>query len=70
MPSRAGTSFLHRLKQQLHSQVTSCQCPLGLVPHFYTSSRISIHNMVRKVSMPSRAGTSFLPTIISAEAVI
>ena len=38
-----------------------CQCPLGLIPHFYMSvmTDLSILNSIQ-VSMPSRAYTSFL----------
>ena len=38
-----------------------CQCPLGLIPHFYVYSLRSQSLKVSKcVSMPSRAYTSFL----------
>ena len=39
-----------------------CQCPLGLIPHFYVIS-MDARVVFRKsdVSMPSRAYTSFLP---------
>ena len=38
MPSRAGTSFL--LQELAEKSVVEilCQCPLGLVPHFYWDS--------------------------------
>ena len=36
-----------------------CQCPLGLIPHFYFA-KASIHRLQISVSMPSRAYTSFL----------
>ena len=37
-----------------------CQCPLGLIPHFYDIGNLKrIENHI--VSMPSRAYTSFLP---------
>ena len=36
MPSRAYTSFLHWSSLQYVSKIsTMCQCPLGLIPHFY-----------------------------------
>ena len=60
MPSRAYTSFLHYIV--VHQKSTTmwlCQCPLGLIPHFYenhTGGTISSDG----VSMPSRAYTSFL----------
>ena len=37
-----------------------CQCPLGLIPHFYNIKE-DIVMMQNNVSMPSRAYTSFLP---------
>ena len=38
----------------------ACQCPLGLIPHFYERRGIyGIHDKLQ-VSMPSRAYTSFL----------
>ena len=38
----------------------TCQCPLGLVPHFYISSLSKPITDFLIVSMPSRASTSFL----------
>ena len=39
MPSRAVTSFLPQIWQKkLVMLKTSCQCPLGLLPHFYKSA--------------------------------
>ena len=39
MPSRAVTSFLPQIWQKkLVMLKTSCQCPLGLLPHFYLVS--------------------------------
>ena len=38
-----------------------CQCPLGLIPHFYMVSTTDTKGSVCHVSMPSRAYTSFLP---------
>ena len=38
MPSRAYTSFL-RLRTPLYTlTLMMCQCPLGLIPHFYSTS--------------------------------
>ena len=37
-----------------------CQCPLGLLPHFYPSEIVAIIISLADVSMPSRAVTSFL----------
>ena len=41
MPSRASTSFLRRLCYKIiwHS-LRKCQCPHGLVPHFYVEMRV------------------------------
>ena len=35
MPSRAYTSFLPKLNPAANDNTDSCQCPLGLIPHFY-----------------------------------
>ena len=35
MPSRAYTSFLRYLQWHMMQCITMCQCPLGLIPHFY-----------------------------------
>ena len=37
-----------------------CQCPLGLLPHFYTEWVLYYLSDSSSVSMPSRAVTSFL----------
>ena len=39
-----------------------CQCPLGLIPHFYENQRRANYLGLLRVSMPSRAYTSFLRT--------
>ena len=39
---------------------TKCQCPLGLIPHFYSSYHFYCFRTILIVSMPSRAYTSFL----------
>ena len=39
-----------------------CQCPLGLLPHFYKSKLLYLNEEGFKVSMSSRAVTSFLRT--------
>ena len=38
-----------------------CQCPLGLMTHFYGVDGVYHYNAVHEVSMPSRADDSFLP---------
>ena len=85
MPSRAYTSFLPKAEVDALAEVEVCQCPLGLIPHFYigvhsnmsrrsqqcvnalsglylisTGYKPSYLNAEKKVSMPSRAYTSFL----------
>ena len=35
MPSRAYTSFLRKSTVAITSADATCQCPLGLIPHFY-----------------------------------
>ena len=35
MPSQAYTSFLQKLNCRKRQKPPSCQCPLGLIPHFY-----------------------------------
>ena len=39
---------------------TPCQCPLGLIPHFYLKITTKQDPVGQIVSMPSRAYTSFL----------
>ena len=84
MPSRAYTSFLRLGVFDDDKKPGWCQCPLGLIPHFYKAARNKLsvaiemcqcplgliphfywrHDrgavMLRVVSMPSRAYTSFL----------
>ena len=60
MPSRAYTSFLHpESRISLIRKNILCQCPLGLIPHFYSYNE-SCYSFNMPVSMPSRAYTSFL----------
>ena len=40
--------------------IEMCQCPLGLIPHFYETSISKKAKEAFVVSMPSRAYTSFL----------
>ena len=61
MPSRAYTSFLRIPESTVCFNNRWCQCPLGLIPHFYISCSVYIRPQGGKVSMPSRAYTSFLP---------
>ena len=62
MPSRAYTSFLRDMAYADGREILDrCQCPLGLIPHFY-DYEIHLTYFPDKVdvSMPSRAYTSFL----------
>ena len=59
MPSRAYTSFLRKLPYLNEEGLKKCQCPLGLIPHFYNIN-IVYNETALIVSMPSRAYTSFL----------
>ena len=45
--------------KRLQAKGIMCQCPLGLIPHFYIM-RLLGYQKVSHVSMPSRAYTSFL----------
>ena len=58
-------SGLHLISTLYYEKTVSdwigmCQCPLGLIPHFYVEEMISISTSTISVSMPSRAYTSFL----------
>ena len=59
MPSRAYTSFLQNDNGEDVYYRFPCQCPLGLIPHFYSGFTRMVGEGER-VSMPSRAYTSFL----------
>ena len=63
MPSRAYTSFLRKLPYLNEEGLKKCQCPLGLIPHFYNIN-IVYNETALIVSMPSRAYTSFLRVTI------
>ena len=61
MPSRADTSFLQIMQAEPSvAMVQGCQCPLGLIPHFYAGIVLLFIGLCEEVSMPSRADTSFL----------
>ena len=66
MPSRAYTSFLRDDNCSAWCRLSRCQCPLGLIPHFYTMAIVYDADQHTIVSMPSRAYTSFL-LLISLE---
>ena len=51
MPSRAYTSFLRRSRSSRLQQMVMCQCPLGLIPHFYSSISHSLRlHQVQRVN--------------------
>ena len=68
MPSRAYTSFLHKDTVYIYQKSGVCQCPLGLIPHFYCMDSTGLMPMRTRVSMPSRAYTSFL--LCSLQAIL
>ena len=60
MPSRANDSFLLGYVIYYNSTPLMCQCPLGLMTHFYHWQLFLSVSLRRCVSMPSRANDSFL----------
>ena len=60
MPSRAYNSFLRVVKGLDGELKELCQCPLGLITHFYLGFVESEYSGAASVSMPSRAYNSFL----------
>ena len=60
MPSRAYTSFLRISSWHAKTRMQLCQCPLGLIHHFYSPTLAIRLRPMLYVSMPSRAYTSFL----------
>ena len=61
MPSRAYTSFLPELKYALKVLISRCQCPLGLIPHFYDPN-FHILNRVQ-VSVNALSGLYLISTL-------
>ena len=61
MPSRAYASFLHiDAFWSSYDNSKECQCPHGLMPHFYQTHGKHLLHVSCYVSMPSRAYASFL----------
>ena len=60
MPSQASNSFPQVNRRMTHKGETMCQCPLGLVTHFYPKPSEFQKFGTEYVSMPSRACDSFL----------
>ena len=64
MPSRADDSFLRNSECAEMFCKAMCQCPLGLMTHFYIPGSKEHAKAVKFVSMPSRADDSFLQSMI------
>ena len=60
MPSQADDSFLQSQKTEETDMITTCQCPLRLMTHFYTNNLSRAYKDSKFVSMPSQADDSFL----------
>ena len=53
MPSRAYTSFLRKPPYSLRRLIRAmCQCPLGLIPHFYLKSGYTRTELFGKCQCP------------------
>ena len=61
----SGLYLISTLREWIfqYPETVVCQCPLGLIPHFYLWRERTARVRKQKVSMPSRAYTSFLPMI-------
>ena len=66
MPSRADDSFLQDIYNAEVCTDLLCQCPLGLMTHFYLVIPGLPRQPKTRVSMPSRADDSFLRPMQSA----
>ena len=60
MPSQADDSFLQSQKTEETDMITTCQCPLRLMTHFYITVGSALISALISVSMPSQADDSFL----------
>ena len=56
------THFYEKFFDSPDGDYWGCQCPLGLMTHFYGVDGVYHYNAVHEVSMPSRADDSFLRT--------
>ena len=54
------THFYQQLAAAGLTREGMCQCPLGLMTHFYNGCANAYHSRDQNVSMPSRADDSFL----------
>ena len=50
MPSRAYASFLQRGLKELYRRTSKCQCPHGLMPHFYCNAHHFAHMIAECVN--------------------
>ena len=50
MPSRAYASFLQKLQKTLECVKNMCQCPHGLMPHFYCNAHHFAHMIAECVN--------------------
>ena len=60
--------YFNMTKSKMLMKGLKCQCPLGLIPHFYCMDSTGLMPMRTRVSMPSRAYTSFL--LCSLQAIL
>ena len=61
MPSRAYTSFLLAMGPVEYSLDFTCQCPLGLIPHFYMV--LILKDIVRTMGVNALSGLYLISTI-------
>ena len=61
MPSRAVTSFLRISRESRIRTCLMCQCPLGLLPHFYSSTTRSASGLL-PVSVNALSGCYLIST--------
>ena len=61
MPSRAYTSFLLAMGPVEYSLDFTCQCPLGLIPHFYMV--LILKDIVRTMGVNALSGLYLISTV-------
>ena len=70
MPFRADAPFLQENPFEENKAFDLYQCPFGLRLHFYLISISRQLDSLSKVSMPSRAGASFLRLDLTQRCVV
>ena len=50
MPSRASTSFLPEARKGELCSLSMCQCPHGLIPHFYSYTAVHQKSIIPRVN--------------------